>query len=74
MSLTLAAFSGLGFHLLNRSQRIVYSGPQLRNTAGFPFPASPSAFLLLQPVASGTCRLAQAVQTWPVSTATASLN
>lgn len=74
MSLTLAAFLGLGFHLLNRSQCIVYSGPQRRNTAGFPFLASPSAFLLLQPPASGTCRRAQAVQTWPVSTATASLN
>ena len=38
MSLTLAAFSGLGFHLLNRSQHIVYSGPQLRQHSGIPFP------------------------------------
>ena len=38
VSLTLAAFSGLGFHLLNRSQHIVYSGPQLRQHSGIPFP------------------------------------
>ena len=61
VSLTLAAFSGLGFHLLNRSQHIVYSGPQLRQHSGIPFLALPSPFLLLQPPPSGICRSTQAV-------------
>lgn len=38
MSLTLAAFSGLRFHLLTRSEHIVYSGPQLQPRCGIPFP------------------------------------
>lgn len=38
MSLTLAVFSGLQFHLLNRSQHIVYSGSQLQQCCGIPFP------------------------------------